>query len=114
VDAVLTRGLAGEVYNIGAENERPNMEVVREILRLCDRDETLIRHVTDRPGHDRCYAMNAAKIRNALGWRPRRSFDEALRETVAWYQANGPWADRVRSGAYRDYYRDQYQSRLAP
>jgi dTDP-glucose 4,6-dehydratase len=112
VDAVVSRGLPGEVYNVGAENERTNLDVVRAILRLCERDETLIRHVTDRPGHDRRYATNASKIRDALGWRPRRPFDHALRETVAWYQANGPWADRARAGAYRDYYHQQYDARL--
>ena len=80
-------GTPGEVYNIGAENERPNLDVVREILRLTGRDESLIRHVPDRPGHDRRYAMNSAKIRGELGWRPRHDFDAGLAETVAWYRA---------------------------
>jgi dTDP-glucose 4,6-dehydratase len=113
VDAVLLRGETGHVYNIGAENDRPNLEVVRAILRLTGRDESLIRHVTDRPGHDRRYAMNARKIREQLGWRPRRDFDQGLAETVAWYRDNGVWADHVRSGAYRDYYERQYTTRLA-
>jgi dTDP-glucose 4,6-dehydratase len=113
VDAVLLRGETGHVYNIGAENDRPNLEVVRAILRLTGREETLIRYVTDRPGHDRRYAMNAGKIREQLGWRPRRDFDQGLEETVAWYRANGVWSDRVRSGAYRDYYDRQYTTRLA-
>jgi dTDP-glucose 4,6-dehydratase len=113
VDAVLMRGGAGEVYNIGAENERPNLEVVRQILTACGRDESLIRHVPDRPGHDRRYAMNARKMREQLGWRPTRNFDQGLAETVAWYRENATWADRVRSGAYRDYYRLQYERRLA-
>jgi dTDP-glucose 4,6-dehydratase len=112
VDAALMRGEAGHVYNIGAEDERPNIAVVRAILRLVGRDESLIRHVEDRPGHDRRYAMNAGKIRARLGWRPQRAFDAALAETVAWYQANAAWADGVRSGAYRDYYERQYASRL--
>jgi dTDP-glucose 4,6-dehydratase len=112
VDAVLLRGQAGEVYNIGAENERPNLDVVRAILRLTDRDESLIRHVPDRPGHDRRYAMNAAKIRDALGWRPRHDFDRGLADTVAWYRAERAWTERVRSGAYRDYYERQYAGRL--
>ena len=108
VDLVLTGGTSGEVYNIGAENERPNLEVVRAILRLTGRDESLIREVADRPGHDRRYATNARKIREQLGWRPRRQFDEGLAETVAWYRANDGWSSRVRSGAYRTYYDQQY------
>jgi dTDP-glucose 4,6-dehydratase len=113
VDLALERGTAGEVYNIGAENERPNVEVVHGILRLCGRDATLIRHVPDRPGHDRRYAMNARKIREQLGWRPRHGFDEGLAETVAWYRDNDAWSSSVRSGAYRDYYERQYAGRLA-
>jgi dTDP-glucose 4,6-dehydratase len=113
VDLVLTRGKTGEVYNIGAENERPNLEVVREILRLAGKDESLIRHVPDRPGHDRRYAMDSSKIRHDLGWRPRHVFEKGLEQTVAWYRDNGTWTERVRSGAYRDYYDRQYAGRLA-
>jgi dTDP-glucose 4,6-dehydratase len=109
----LERGAAGEVYNIGAENERPNLDVIRAILRLTGRDESLLRRVPDRPGHDRRYAMNARKIRETLGWKPRHEFDQGLAETVAWYRANTAWADRVRSGAYRAYYDQQYAARLA-
>jgi dTDP-glucose 4,6-dehydratase len=113
VDVVLRAGRAGEVYNIGAEDERPNLDVVRAILRLTGRDESLIRHVPDRPGHDRRYAMNAAKIRGRLGWQPRRTFDEGLADTVAWYRDNRAWTEGVRSGTYRDYYERQYAARLA-
>jgi dTDP-glucose 4,6-dehydratase len=113
IDAVLARGSAGEVYNVGAENERTNLDVVRAILELCGRSPTLVRHVVDRPGHDRRYAMNSKKIREALCWRPRHTFEDGLTETVAWYRGNGPWAERVRSGAYRDYYERQYGARLA-
>jgi dTDP-glucose 4,6-dehydratase len=113
VDLVLLRGAAGEVYNIGAENERPNLDVVRDILRLTGRDDSLVRHVPDRPGHDRRYAMNARKIRDQLGWRPRHDFTGGLEETVAWYRNNDAWSARVRSGAYRDYYESQYATRLA-
>jgi dTDP-glucose 4,6-dehydratase len=113
VDAVLARGRSGEVYNIGAENDRPNLDVVRAILQLCGRDESLVRYVPDRPGHDRRYAMNARKMREELGWRPERDFEAGLADTVAWYRANGAWADRVRTGAYRDYYERQYAGRLA-
>jgi dTDP-glucose 4,6-dehydratase len=113
VDLVLEGGVSGEVYNVGAENERPNLDVVRTILRLAGRDESLIRHVPDRPGHDRRYAMNSRKIREQLGWRPRHDFDQGLDDTVGWYRANAAWADRIRSGAYRDYYEQQYAKRLA-
>ena len=113
IDSVLTGGAAGEVYNIGAENERTNLEVVRGILGLCGRDEQLLRHVPDRPGHDRRYAMNSRKIREALGWRPRHTFEDGLSETVTWYRTNTPWSEGVRSGAYRDYYDRQYSGRLA-
>src|SRR3954454_10397922 len=114
IDLVARGGTAGEVYNIGAENERPNLDVVRAILGLAGRDDSLIRHVPDRPGHDRRYAMNSRKIREQLGWRPRHGFEEGLAETVAWYRANGAWSDGVRSGAYRDYYKQQYARRRAP
>ncbi len=112
IDLVLARGRAGEVYNIGAENERPNLDVVRAILRHTSASEALIKHVPDRPGHDRRYAMNSAKIRAELGWKPRHAFDEALAVTVAWYGDNRAWWERVRSGAYREYYEQQYGARL--
>jgi dTDP-glucose 4,6-dehydratase len=114
IDSVLAGGVAGEVYNVGAENERPNLEVVRTILALTGRDESLLRHVPDRPGHDRRYAMNSRKIREALGWRPRHTFELGLAETVAWYRGNSAWSEGVRSGAYRDYYDRQYSARLGP
>jgi dTDP-glucose 4,6-dehydratase len=113
IDLVLKGGVAGEVYNIGAENERPNLDVVRSILTLCGQSPDLVRHVADRPGHDRRYAMNSKKIRDALGWRPRHTFELGLAETVAWYRNNGPWAERVRSGTYRDYYERQYGALLS-
>jgi dTDP-glucose 4,6-dehydratase len=113
IDLVLRGGRAGEVYNVGASNERPNLDVVRAILRLAGKDESLIRYVPDRPGHDRRYAMDSTKIQNTLGWRPRHVFETGLEETVAWYRANGAWTERVRSGAYRDYYDRQYAVRLA-
>jgi dTDP-glucose 4,6-dehydratase len=112
VDLVRERGRPGHVYNIGAENDRPNLDVVRDILRLTGRDESLIKYVPDRPGHDRRYAMNAAKIRGELGWRPSRDFTAGLAETVAWYRSHAGWWEHVRSGAYRDYYQQQYGERL--
>ena len=112
IDAVLLRGKAGQVYNIGAENERPNLDVVRAILKHTGRDESLLRYVPDRPGHDRRYAMDSRKIRAELGWTPRRRFEEGLADTVDWYRDNQPWCQRVRSGAYREYYERQYGAGL--
>jgi len=91
VDAVLARGRAGEVYNIGAGNERPNLDVVRAILHLTDRDESLIRHVPDRPGHDRRYSVDITKISTELGYTPRVGIDTGLRDTVDWYKNNRDW-----------------------
>jgi len=107
---VLQRGRPGETYNIGANNERRNIDVVRAICALLDDllpnsvnrpHAKLIEFVTDRPGHDQRYAIDAAKIERELGWRPRRSFEEGLRDTVRWYLDNRGWWERVMSGAYR-------------
>jgi len=106
--AVLERGQPGEVYNIGGNNEYPNIDIVRRILAALGKSESLIQYVTDRPGHDRRYAIDAAKIEKELGWRPRFTFEEALPRTIAWYRAHDAWLQRVRSGAYREYYQLQY------
>ena len=110
---VLEKGRDGEVYNIGGNSERENLGVVRQILRLLGKGEDCIQYVTDRPGHDRRYAIDNTKIRSELGWVPRHTFEQALAKTVEWYVANREWWARVRSGAYRDYYAQQYGSRLA-
>lgn len=100
--AVCTRGALQEgVYNIGGESERANIDVVRAILRHLGKPESLIRHVSDRPGHDRRYAMDITRIRDGLGWTPAETFDAGLRATIDWYVANRGWWDRVRSEAYR-------------
>jgi dTDP-glucose 4,6-dehydratase len=107
---VLQRGQPGETYNVGGDSERRNVDVVRAICRLLDEmqpdsphrpHERLIQFVTDRPGHDARYAIDASKIRGELGWRPRHSFDQGLRETVRWFIDNRSWWERVMSGAYR-------------
>jgi len=98
---VLTRGRLGEVYNIGGESERPNVTVVRALLRALGKPESLIRYVTDRAGHDRRYAMDCAKLRRELGWRPRHGFEAGLASTVQWYLEHRPWWERVLSEAYR-------------
>ncbi len=112
IDLVLTKGQSGHVYNIGAENDRPNLSVIRDILRLTGANEDLIKYVPDRPGHDRRYAMDATKVRTELGWKPARDFEAGLAETVAWYRNNKTWWERVRSGAYRAYYEQQYGDRF--
>lgn len=106
--AVMEKGEAGEVYNIGGHNEYPNIDIVRAILRHLDKPESLIEYVTDRPGHDRRYAIDAQKIDDKLGWKPRYTFDQALPMTIQWYLDNDEWLQSVRSGAYRDYYAAQY------
>jgi dTDP-glucose 4,6-dehydratase len=107
IDAVLERGEAGEVYNVGGPEELTNIEVVRMILELCARDESLIEHVRDRPGHDRRYSLSSEKVRS-LGWAPEVDFTTGLRRTVEWYRDNEWWWEPIRSGEYREYYERQY------
>ncbi len=101
IAAALRRGRPGEVYNFGGRSERSNIDVTRALLGLCGKGESLIRHVTDRLGHDRRYAVDCSKAEAELGWRPTVAFEQGLAETVAWYQSNTRWVERVRSGAYR-------------
>jgi dTDP-glucose 4,6-dehydratase len=112
---VLEEGRPGEVYNVGGNNERSNLELTHAILELMGVGEEMIEYVKDRPGHDRRYAIDAGKIKRELGWEPSRSaWPDALGATVAWYRDNPEWWRRVRSGAYRDYYQRQYAGRTAP
>jgi dTDP-glucose 4,6-dehydratase len=110
---VLERGRKGEVYNIGGGAERTNLELVKGVLKLVGKPESLIRFVKDRPGHDRRYAIDPTKLRDELGWTPSHTFERGIEETVRWYSENRPWWERVVSGAYRDYYELQYRARLA-
>lgn len=108
IDLVIHRGKNGEVYNIGGNNERQNIEIVKLILKELGKSESLIQFVKDRPGHDRRYAIDATKIKTELGWRPKYTFEQGLKETIAWYLHHQSWWESVISGEYQDYYRKQY------
>ena len=113
IDLVLRMGVSGEVYNIGGSHDVPNLEIVRQILKILGKPDSLMRHVKDRPGHDRRYAMDSARIRRELGWKPAYSFERAMRVTVDWYLKNQPWLAHIRSGEYMKYYDTLYKDRLA-
>ena len=112
IETVLRRGEPGEVYNVGGDDERENLEIVEHVLRLTGADASLIRHVEDRAGHDRRYSLDTSKLRS-LGWEPRKPFEEGIAETVAWYLENRSWWEPIKSGEYREYYERQYAARLA-
>jgi dTDP-glucose 4,6-dehydratase len=109
----LEQGKAGEVYNIGGGAERRNIDIVRGILKLLGKPESLIKFVQDRPGHDRRYAIDPSKAKRELGWTPAHTFERGLEETVRWYVDNARWWEHVLSGAYRQYFETQYRARLA-
>ncbi|MBM7566455.1 dTDP-glucose 4,6-dehydratase [Paenibacillus sacheonensis] len=112
IDLVIRKGENGEVYNVGGNNERNNLQVVRTILQELGKPESLITYVTDRPGHDRRYAIDATKIRAELGWQPKYVYESGIVETIRWYLSNPEWMEQVKSGGYRDYYEKQYGERL--
>jgi dTDP-glucose 4,6-dehydratase len=111
IELVLREGVAGQVYNVGGQ-ERENMDVVRKILDHTAASPDLVRHVEDRPGHDRRYSLDSSKLMG-LGWKPSWAFDEGLAQTVAWYGEHRAWWEPIKSGEYRAYYDEQYGSRLA-
>jgi len=108
---VFEKGRIGEVYNIGAENEKPNIEIVKLILKELRKDESLITYVKDRPGHDRRYAIDATKIKTELGWKPSHTFETAIKETINWYIQNQSWWKEIISGDYLNYYKKWYEER---
>jgi len=109
--AVLRKGRDGQIYNIGGNRSLPNMEVVRQVLALTGKPESLIQYVTDRPGHDRRYALSSQKLTGQTGWQPLVDFDTGLARTIEWYRGNSAWVARVRSGEYRTYYERNYGNR---
>lgn len=108
---ILTDGKPGEIYNIGSCCEKTNIEVVKTILKLLKKPQSLITHVKDRPGHDRRYAMDASKIVSQLNWQPQIPFEEGLRKTIDWYLQNKKWLNDVTSGHYQQYYQQMYANR---
>ena len=111
IDLILRNGKIGEVYNIGGHNERRNIDVVKTVLGLLGKSEGLITYVTDRPGHDRRYAIDPTKIHNELGWLPETRIDDGLKQTVAWYCENREWWEEILRGDYQNYYEQMYANR---
>ncbi len=109
ISTVLHKGKVGEVYNIGGNNEKANIEIVKLIISNLGKSEELIKYVQDRPGHDRRYAIDNSKITRELGWSPSYTFEEGIKETIEWYLANGEWMEKIVSGDYMKYYEEMYR-----
>jgi dTDP-glucose 4,6-dehydratase len=112
IDLIIRQGKVGEIYNIGGHNERRNLDVVKTILKELGKPESLIHFVTDRPGHDRRYAIDPTKIHNELGWLPATKFEDGIKQTVQWYLENKPWWEHIINGEYQNYYKKMYGDRL--
>ena len=112
IDAALRKGEVGQVYNFGGNAEMQNIEITRVLLKLLGKPESLIKYVTDRPGHDLRYAIDCRKAESELGWKPETEFQTGLEATLKWYQENLDWVNRIRSGKYLKYYDQQYGNRL--
>ena len=111
IDLVLHRGKIGEIYNVGGNNERTNLHIVNKVLEVLGKPKSLIRHVSDRLGHDRRYAIDASKLRRELDWQPQYTFETGIKETIQWYLDNSQWWQRVKSGEYKAYYEKMYAGR---
>lgn len=112
IDLIIRNGKEGEVYNIGGHNERTNLEVVKTIIKALNKSEDLIQYVTDRPGHDRRYAIDPTKMEKELGWNPIYTFDTGIQETIEWYLTNKDWWQNILSGEYKNYFDKMYGNRL--
>ena len=108
IDTVLHKGIDGEVYNIGGNNEKANIEIVKLIIKSLGKSESLIKYVQDRPGHDRRYAIDNTKITTQLGWEPKYTFEQGMKETIQWYLGNTEWTENIVSGDYSKYYEKMY------
>ena len=108
IDLIIHKGRVGEVYNIGGHNERTNLEVVKTILKALDKPESLIKFVTDRPGHDMRYAIDPTKMETELGWKPKYNFDTGIQQTIQWYLDNEDWWKHILSGEYSNYFDNMY------
>ena len=111
IDLILHKGKVGEVYNVGGQNERTNLEVVKTILKALNKPESLITYVKDRPGHDLRYAIDPQKLENELGWKPTYNFDTGIQQTIEWYLNNKQWWENIISGEYQNYFEKQYGDR---
>lgn len=112
IDLIIHKGRVGEVYNVGGHNERSNLDVVKTILHALGKPESLIRFVTDRPGHDMRYAIDPAKLERELGWKPKYTFDTGIKQTIDWYLNNREWWEHIISGEYANYFDEMYGKRL--
>ena len=112
IDLIIRNGKVGEVYNIGGHNERTNLEVVKVILKALDKPESLIKYVTDRPGHDRRYAIDPTKMETELGWKPKYCFETGIAQTIQWYLDNKEWWENILSGEYSKYFEKMYGDKL--
>lgn len=111
IDLIIRKGKVGEVYNIGGHNEKTNLEVVKTIIKELGKSEDLIEFVTDRPGHDRRYAIDPTKIHNELGWLPATKFNDGIKKTIDWYLTHKSWWEKIISGEYQNYYEKMYKNR---
>ncbi len=111
IDLIIRNGKVGEVYNIGGNNEKANIEVVKTILKTLDKSESLINYVKDRPGHDQRYAIDASYISKTLGWKPEYNFETGIMQTINWYLDNKSWWEEIVSGEYKNYYDKMYSGR---